>query len=444
MVEKNVMRWRVDNFGQQIANDEQDNTWVSTLFWLKPSPYHNIPVYFELFDAREPGAASILLQVIDKQHFPKIWLTGDIWMEKLDGEQSQVKKVSFSVYSDDVSYSRASDVFERAELDKFKNEKTIFICIEPSIEFSVSKAFPAQWVEQRWEIQDFDQRIEMSIEPIWTSQPFALSHLFDGKFQFTCVNSDCYSLKLMDSSGSGLVNMEYQMWFENEDGQRTYKHMGHVLFSAGRNEQEFDFCSMIYERPEEPLFVCFNARLWIEKKETSTGRIDVSRLYENADFADIEICVGEVKFKASKSILCPQSEVFYRMFTNQTEEKATGIVNINHFDAQLVEKMLIFFYLGKVDDLDLWSHRLLKIADYYEIHGLIDLCVQSIAKNLTMDNFFETLVLAVQLGHIKQLRIYLLEYAKNHRQEISNHPQINDFISKNLDATRELLQLFAS
>ncbi|KAI6216135.1 Protein roadkill-like protein [Aphelenchoides besseyi] len=438
MVEKNVIRWRLDNFGQRLANDVKDDEWMSPVFWLKPSPYHNVPVCFKLLNAHGSGAASLSLEVIEYEFFPIVELTGETWMENVNDAQSQVKKVRFSVYSDDVSYSHAFDVFERLELDKFKNEEAVFICIDLLVAFSVSKAFPTEWVKQRWEIQDYDGQSEMRNKPILTSQ------LFDGKFQFTYTNSEWCSLKLMDSSESGLVNVEYQMWIECENEERTDKQMGHLLFSTGRNEQKPDFYSDLNETPDGPVFVCFNARLWIENKETSTVRIDASGIYENADFADLEIRVGEVKFKASKSILCPQSEVFYRMFTHPTEEKATGIVNINHFDAQLVEKMLIFFYFGKVDDLDLCSHRLLKIADYYEIHGLIDLCVQSIAKNLTMDNFFETFLLSLQLGHLKQLKIDLLRYAKNHCQKIASHPQINDFISKNLDATRELLQIFAS
>ncbi|KAI6216105.1 hypothetical protein M3Y94_00464100 [Aphelenchoides besseyi] len=444
MVEENVMRWRVDKFGQRLANDEEGDEWMSPVFWLKPSPYHNIPAYFKFHVPSAFRAATISLEVCNYERFVDIDLTGETWMENVNGERSQVRKVNFYVRSNSYSYSYASNIFGRPELDKLKNEETIFICIEPSIEFSASKAFSTQWVEQQWEIQDYDGQMEMRNKPILTSQPFALSQLFDGKFQFAFLDSFSCSLKLMDSSESGLVNVEYQMWIEYENEERSYKQMKHLLFSAGRNEQEFDFYSGLNEKLEDPVFVCFNARLWIENKETSTGRIDASRLYENADFADLEIRVGEVKFKASKSILCPQSEVFYRMFTHQTEEKATGIVNINHFDAQLVEKMLIFFYLGKVDDLDLCSHRLLKIADYYEIHGLIGACVQSIAKNLTIDNFFETFVLTVELYHLDQLRIYLLEYAKYHRQEISNHPQFNDFISTNLDASRKLLQLFAS
>ncbi|KAI6195805.1 hypothetical protein M3Y94_01031300 [Aphelenchoides besseyi] len=248
----------------------------------------------------------------------------------------------------------------------------------------------------------------------------------------------------MDGSESRLIDVEYQMWHEYDNDERSYKQMGHLLFGADRKEQKFFFRDVVNSRYVDSLFICFNARLWIENKETTTDRIDVSRLYEKADFADLELRVGEVKFKASKSILCSQSEVFYRMFTIKTKEKATGIVKIKNFDAQVVEKMLIFFYFGKVDDMNLWAHRLLKIADYYKIQGLIHLCVNSISNDLSMDNFFETFLLSLQLSHLNQLKIHLVEYAKYHRQQITNHPQIKDFISRNLDATYELLQLLTS
>ncbi|KAI6195682.1 hypothetical protein M3Y94_01016400 [Aphelenchoides besseyi] len=442
MAEENVLRWQVDNFGQRLANDIENDEWLSPLVWFKPSPYCNVPAFLKFHVPSASGAAAISLELIEDDDSPMIRLNGDIWMENTEGTQSPVKKINLCVYSDD-PYTRESNIFERADLDKFKDEKTMVICIKTSIRFSFSTALPTQWMEQRWEVQYYDYRIEMGSQPVWSSQPFALSQLFDGKFQFTFLNLELSSLKLMDSSESGVINVEYQIWHESDD-ERSYKQMGHLFFGANRQEHELYFYAGISSGSEDSLYVCFNARLWMENKETSTDRIDVSRLYEKADFADLELRVGEVKFKASKSILCSQSEVFYRMFTHQTKEKATGIVNIKNFDAQVVEKMLVFFYFGKVDDMNSWAHRLLKIADYYEIQGLIDMCVQSITRDLTMDNFFETFLLAVQLGHLNQLKIYLLEYAKYHRQQITNHPQIKDFISRNLDATYELLQLFTS
>ncbi|KAI6195785.1 hypothetical protein M3Y94_01028600 [Aphelenchoides besseyi] len=366
-------------------------------------------------------------------------------MENVGGFQSQIKEKHIHINPEKENDAEIPDVFESEELDMFLDEKTIFFCFKPSIEFSTTEAFPTQWVEQRWEVQNYDELIRMGIEPIWNSQPFALSQLFEGKFD-VCHWPDMHAVHLLfELDDTASINLEYELWHEDENAEadRSSKAAGHILFSSDNDTEHCQFYDEIY--PEDgSLFICFKARLWIEREDTSMPRLDVSGVYGNANFTDLEICVGEAKLKASKSILCLQSEVFYRMFTYPSKEKATGIVNIKNFDAQVVEKMLIFVYFGKVDDLSSWAHRLLKIADYYEIHELIHLCVNSISKDLSMDNFFETFLLSLQLSHLGHLKIHLMEFAKYHRQEIVNHPQIDDFIFDNLEATRELLQVFAS
>ncbi|KAI6215361.1 hypothetical protein M3Y94_00377000 [Aphelenchoides besseyi] len=435
MTEKNLMKWTIDNFAQRLRRTKLKTSWSSPIFHLKPSHYSSLHVRM-IFGPLDNYAASLELTTMDSYTIPCWRFDVEIWMESSSGHRSVLKKSNALFRSHNFSNIASIVHFNDSEINEFENEDTVFIYCKTPHDVSVPRTILTQWIEKRWDVivveDEYDEPKPLDWKKDYLDVEDYLSELF---------------VTLTEYDGNYPVDLEYKLWVEDSDGAKSCMKDDHILFFANHNQERFYcqdyFRNVVVELNEDPIFLCFNARLWIDiDKEMPTVEIDHIKMYNDENFADLEIRVGQVNFKASKFIVCSQSGAFYRMFTNAMKERETGIVQIDNFDVQLVEKMLLYLYSGKVNDLSSCSLSLLNIAEHFEINGLINLCTKSILMNLNMDNFFRVYPFVIQVGRNKRLKLYVLEYAKCHRQEICRHPHLKEFISHNQDAANELMHLF--
>jgi hypothetical protein len=65
--------------------------------------------------------------------------------------------------------------------------------------------------------------------------------------------------------------------------------------------------------------------------------------------------------------------VFERTFlTTNCIEAQTGIIEIRDITASVMEGLIQFMYIGKVENIDLISIDLFKAADKYKVEGIFD------------------------------------------------------------------------
>uniref|UniRef100_A0A7E4V4H1 BTB domain-containing protein n=1 Tax=Panagrellus redivivus TaxID=6233 RepID=A0A7E4V4H1_PANRE len=103
---------------------------------------------------------------------------------------------------------------------------------------------------------------------------------------------------------------------------------------------------------------------------------------------DVAIVVGEDKFQAHRGFLAMMSPVFRAMFTHDTKEAQTGVVDITDFDFATVTNTLNFCYgkdTGPKTEAEVW--QMLCFADKYDLQTVIKRCDEALGTHITTKNF---------------------------------------------------------
>ena len=113
------------------------------------------------------------------------------------------------------------------------------------------------------------------------------------------------------------------------------------------------------------------------------------QLYDEKEFLDLKIVCKEKTLDGHKAVLSCRSEVFKTMIRNKTlTEKQTAVMEIseNDFNSETMEQVLFYFYHGNVQDTKMINTDLLRVADKYEVIGLLDICAKYLESNLSLEN----------------------------------------------------------
>ena len=171
---------------------------------------------------------------------------------------------------------------------------------------------------------------------------------------------------------------------------------------------------------------CMNARKHQQRQDMLNAMNSFRKLQT---FCDVVLVVKDRRFSAHKVVLAASSPVFKALFTSElTREKANEDfeVNVPDFDPNTVEELLNFVYTGEVGITEKNAEELLKVADYYDISNLKELCAEILFINLKPSNC---------LGIQEVAELYCYEQL---------HEAATDFICNNLTSiwqTEEYLSL---
>ena len=91
-------------------------------------------------------------------------------------------------------------------------------------------------------------------------------------------------------------------------------------------------------------------------------------------FADVELVVSGVSFKAHRAILAARSAVFTAMFTSEMSASVTGRVEIPDVSPETFGQFLQFVYTGRLHTTCLADRELATCADKYQVNTLSNLC----------------------------------------------------------------------
>ena len=149
-----------------------------------------------------------------------------------------------------------------------------------------------------------------------------------------------------------------------------------------------------------------------------------------AKFADFKICVGEAEFPCHRAILAARSPGFDRIFRENTGTHQLEIVD---FKPAKVKQMLEFIYSDKV--MEEGDQDLLRLAEKFQIRGLIKLCGRSIAKTVKVENALCLLDLANSQPDgllLKNLKDSVLDFCANNYWELKRTEQWHKTSRKNI------------
>lgn len=239
------------------------------------------------------------------------------------------------------------------------------------------------------------------------------------------------------------VRAMFAVFILNNKKERMYMNLNHNLvkevnpkafqygrfFSSSVNSWGFINFAVIDELLEEKdeilpndiLTVCVDLTVYddylkvnnsINLMKISTQKLseDFEKLLISKKNSDVVILVGDKKFDAHRFILTTRSCVFEAMFSYDTKEKKEKEVTITDIDGEIFEKLLEYIYTDKVEDLDIFAEELLEASDKYQLQGLKEMCEDSLAKTLSIENAIRILILADR-HNAKHLKEFAMNYA---------------------------------
>ncbi|KAG4077823.1 hypothetical protein HA402_013757 [Bradysia odoriphaga] len=130
-----------------------------------------------------------------------------------------------------------------------------------------------------------------------------------------------------------------------------------------------------------------------------------SSLLDDATHSDFTFIVKDKSFKVHKNILASVSETMRAMFASQYKETSEGACRVDDIEPNIFHSMIQFIYAGVIPaNLEDISVDLYKVADYYRIAKLMEICKEAIHFRLISSNALGVYELAT-LYNIEDVRL---------------------------------------
>ncbi|XP_054713796.1 speckle-type POZ protein B-like [Uloborus diversus] len=114
---------------------------------------------------------------------------------------------------------------------------------------------------------------------------------------------------------------------------------------------------------------------------------DFESLFDNDEFKDVTLQVGEEELNAHKLVLCARSKVFAAMLEHDMEESRRRRVDIVQMEYNTLEEMVHYMYSGQLRALP--NEEALKLfvaADRYDVAELKASCREIILASVSLSN----------------------------------------------------------
>lgn len=162
----------------------------------------------------------------------------------------------------------------------------------------------------------------------------------------------------------------------------------------------------------------------IEELSSSAGVEDLSKDLKDSflkeHLYDVQIKVGDRRFKAHKFILAARSTVFAAMFDHEMTETRSGVVEIDDCDPDTFRDFLLALYTGKYDHVASGTTLgLYKIADKYDFKHLKAECSSRLSRELSVDVVCDVIQLATMHGEYEMLKNATEFFLNNARETVS-------------------------
>ena len=133
-------------------------------------------------------------------------------------------------------------------------------------------------------------------------------------------------------------------------------------------------------------------------------------LFHSGDFSDFTVvCADGIKIPVHRSILYCNSPVLKAMMLTEMQESVENVLEVKDINGTAMNKILLFMYTQKVDDISGDLHGILYGAEKYQIENLKALCIGHMFDNLRAANAVEYFLLAI-LYDVERLMELCLVY----------------------------------
>ncbi|EAA06951.5 AGAP000791-PA [Anopheles gambiae str. PEST] len=156
----------------------------------------------------------------------------------------------------------------------------------------------------------------------------------------------------------------------------------------------------------------------------------IANLYAERLMSDVTLVVGENRYPAHRIILCASSDVFQVMLMNATwREFGDAVITLQEEERcqGVFPQFLRYMYVGKMTISVDTAVYILKLADKYNIHDLVQICINYMKLHLNKatakGHFVEWLHNALQICPGRKDLISMLEnYLKWNLERIVSYP----------------------
>ncbi|KAI6219343.1 Speckle-type POZ protein B [Aphelenchoides fujianensis] len=313
----------------------------------------------------------------------------------------------------------------------------------------------------RWPLDDFKNRFQtVGFQHEWVSPDFEIVGVPGAKFYLSFYpkgekdehpNKCAMFLSVRDFHDHPFIRLKYEVSFENGIQKQLKKEEDDYEFHPASDNwgwpDMFTQTELAEFAESGPLVVfCKVTPLDLIAHTDDSAPSDVlakiAANFNSDKLADVEVRVQEKIFKVSKAIICSGSPVFDRMFTTDTKERETGVVEIKKEDADMIELLLRYLYSGKVEGLKDVADRLLPVADCYEVLHLSAMCLESLYKNVSAETILRDLKLSYAHDHAGYFKKKLLQFAqKNFKIVREQDDWTPEFVESNSQIVMEIMAL---
>jgi len=129
-------------------------------------------------------------------------------------------------------------------------------------------------------------------------------------------------------------------------------------------------------------------------------------LYHSGDFSDFTIiCSDKREFPVHRCILSVNSPVLKAMMLTDMQESIEKKLDVKDIDGPVIEKILMFMYTQKIDNINEHLEGLLYGAEKYQLENLKAVCIRHMLDNIRVENAVDYFMLAslYDVEHLKQL-----------------------------------------
>ncbi|XP_065199982.1 speckle-type POZ protein B-like [Planococcus citri] len=161
------------------------------------------------------------------------------------------------------------------------------------------------------------------------------------------------------------------------------------------------FCEIHFFSKETITTECSSGKIVVELHQAPDGndlQRGLERLFENEDFADFTVSIGDEQFRVHKAILAARSEVFASMFKHNLKEQNENCLKIIDMDQTVFREMLRYIYTGNLSKLEEMAVDLLPAAEKYNLQELKTMCEHQLVNRLSAKNAVDCLLLADMYG----------------------------------------------
>ncbi|KAI6181260.1 Speckle-type POZ protein B-like protein [Aphelenchoides besseyi] len=456
----NVAVWRIDDFAAKYQQSI-DGDWMSSEpFAFEHPEFGKIEFYLEITPKvkSRPNSVSLFMQITAAPSVFSISMDCSVWIKTEDKKCSEAGSEALSFNNKNACHGWSTFLYYE-EKSKFIHASTVFICFQLPYPMKSIGSVSTNNTHYQWTISDFESRFKSAqFKTSWQSDTFTVPEYKDVKFALLFYpkgdneeykNECALYLVIKDLAGHSKVSVQCNLWIKNSklrlrkiSFNRAYTTVSGYGFSGYVNQEHLYAFAQ-----NEPFDVCCNVRPIIETTSCFhcvSSRSELGSFFNNPLFADAEIHVEDKVFKVSRLMVSIKSPVFRAMFDKETQEQKSGVVTIKDFEAEMVEKMLIYIYKGEVADLEEVAVQLLPVADCYQVNDLVKKCYDSILSNLTAEIALPILELAVERDHLKDFQDRVFKFAHKNYSAIRKLDYCEEFMIEHPKIAVKLLNIFGS